>query len=177
MKCLPFFGIMLTRGVKLKKAISIITVIIWMISIFSFSNQQGESSSSTSKKVSKIIVNIIDIKHEYNEEKKQQIISNIEPYIRKLAHFSLYAIGGVLLMNVVRLFLLKENMQILTSSSIGILYAAIDEIHQLVIPGRSGKITDFLIDSLGILTGIMVFMLCDKVVKIIKEKIQKGEVK
>ncbi len=177
MKCLPFFGIMLTRGVKLKKAISIITVIIWMISIFSFSNQQGESSSSTSKKVSKIIVNIIDIKHEYNEEKKQQIISNIEPYIRKLAHFSLYAIGGVLLMNVVRLFLLKENMQILTSSSIGILYAAIDEIHQLVIPGRSGKITDVLIDSLGILTGIMVFMLCDKVVKIIKEKIQKGEVK
>lgn len=168
---------MLTRGVKLKKAISIITVIIWMISIFSFSNQQGESSSSTSKKVSKIIVNIIDIKHEYNEEKKQQIISNIEPYIRKLAHFSLYAIGGVLLMNVVRLFLLKENMQILTSSSIGILYAAIDEIHQLVIPGRSGKITDVLIDSLGILTGIMVFMLCDKVVKIIKEKIQKGEVK
>lgn len=136
MKSLPIFGIMLTRGVKLKKVISIILVLIWMISIFSFSNQQGESSSFTSKKVSKIIVNIIDIKHEYNEEQKQEIASNIEPYIRKLAHFSLYALGGVLLMNAVRLFLLKENIQILISSSIGILYAAIDEIHQLLIPRK-----------------------------------------
>ncbi len=139
MKSLPIFGIMLTRGVKLKKAISIIIVLIWMISIFSFSNQQGESSSSTSKKVSKIIVNIIDIKHEYKEEKKQQIASNIEPYIRKLAHFSLYALGGILLMNAVRLFLLRENIQILTSSIIGILYAAIDEIHQLLIPRKKWK--------------------------------------
>lgn len=159
----------------LKKIISIIFVLIWMGSLFSFSNQQGESSSSKSKKVSEIIVNIIDIKHEYNEETRKQIISRIEPYIRKIAHFSLYALGGILLMNAVRLFLLKENIQILISSGIGILYAMIDEIHQLVIPGRSGKITDVLIDSLGILTGIMVFMICNKVIKSIKEKIQKEE--
>lgn len=139
MKSLPFFGIMLTRGVKLKKVISIILVLIWMISIFSFSNQQGESSSSTSKKVSKIIVNIIDIKNEYKEEQKQQIVSNIESYIRKIAHFSLYALGGVLLMNAVRLFLLRENIQILTSSGMGILYAMIDEIHQLLIPRKKWK--------------------------------------
>lgn len=120
----------------MKKVISIIFVLIWMFSLFSFSNQQGETSSSTSKKVSKIIVNIIDFKHEYKEEKKQQIVSNIEPYIRKLAHFSLYAIGGILLMNAVRLFLLRENMQILTSSGIGILYAMIDEMHQLIIPRK-----------------------------------------
>lgn len=107
-----------------------------MISIFSFSNQQGETSSSTSKKVSKIIVNIIDIKHEYKEEQKQQIVSNIEPYIRKLAHFILYTLGGILLMNAVRLFLLRENIQVLTSSAIGILYATIDEMHQLIIPRK-----------------------------------------
>lgn len=133
MKSLPFFGIMLTRGVKLKKVISIAFVVLWMISLFSFSNQQGESSSFTSKKVSKIIVNIINIKNEYREE---QIISNIEPYIRKLAHFSLYALGGILLMNAIRLFLLRENIQILTSSGMGILYAMIDEIHQLLIPRK-----------------------------------------
>lgn len=120
----------------MKKVISIILVILWMISIFGFSNQQGESSSSTSKKVSKIIINIIDIKNEYKEEQKQQIISNIEPYIRKLAHFSLYAVGGILLMNAIRLFLVRENIQILTGSIIGILYAIIDEIHQLIIPRK-----------------------------------------
>lgn len=120
----------------MKKVISIILVLIWMVSLFSFSNQQGETSSSTSKKVSKIIVKIIDFKHEYNEETRRQIVSNIEPYIRKLAHFSLYALGGILLMNAVRLFLLRENMQILTSSGIGILYAIIDEMHQLLIPRK-----------------------------------------
>lgn len=124
---------MLTRGVKLKKVISIAFVVLWMISLFSFSNQQGESSSFTSKKVSKIIVNIINIKNEYREE---QIISNIEPYIRKLAHFSLYALGGILLINAIRLFLVREDIQILTSSTIGILYAVIDEIHQLIIPRK-----------------------------------------
>lgn len=127
---------MLTRGAKLKKVISIAFVVLWMISLFSFSNQQGESSSFTSKKVSKIIVNIINIKNEYREE---QIISNIEPYIRKLAHFSLYALGGILLMNAIRLFLLRENIQILTSSGMGILYAMIDEIHQLLIPRKKWK--------------------------------------
>lgn len=136
MKSLPIFGIMLTRGVKLKKVISITFVVLWMISLFSFSNQQGESSSSTSKKVSKIIVNIINIKNEYKEGQTQQIISNIEPYIRKLAHFSLYAFGGILLMNAIRLFLVREDIQILTSSTIGILYAVIDEIHQLIIPRK-----------------------------------------
>lgn len=127
---------MLTRGVKLKKIISIIFVIIWMFSLFCFSNQVGENSGSTSKRVSQIIVNIIDIKNKYNQDQKQEIVSKIEPYIRKLAHFSLYALGGVLIMNAVRLFLLRENIQILTSSGIGILYAAIDEIHQLLIPRK-----------------------------------------
>ena len=117
----------------MKKVISIAFVVLWMISLFSFSNQQGESSSFTSKKVSKIIVNIINIKNEYKEE---QIISNIEPYIRKLAHFSLYALGGILLMNAIRLFVVREDIQILTSSTIGILYAVMDEIHQLIIPRK-----------------------------------------
>lgn len=31
----------------------------------------------------------------------------------------------------------------------GVMYAANDEIHQLFIPGRSGQITDVLIDSAG----------------------------
>lgn len=130
---------MLTRGVKLKKIISIIFVLIWMFSLFCFSNQGGENSGSTSKSVSQIIVNIIDIKHKYNQDQKQEIVSKIEPYIRKLAHFSLYALGGILLMNSVRLFLLRENMQILISSGLGILYASLDEIHQLAIPRKKRK--------------------------------------
>ena len=35
-----------------------------------------------------------------------------------------------------------------------VFYAAIDEIHQLFVPGRSGEIKDVLIDSCGSFIGI-----------------------
>lgn len=53
---------------------------------------------------------------------------------------------------------------------IGVTYAASDEMHQLFVPGRSGKLADILIDSLGIITGIIFFLLIIKVLeKIIKD--------
>ena len=36
-------------------------------------------------------------------------------------------------------------------------YAALDEIHQLFVPNRSGQVRDVLIDSVGILIGIILF--------------------
>ncbi len=40
---------------------------------------------------------------------------------------------------------------------IGSLYATIDEIHQSLIPGRSGQITDVLLDSLAVLAGLLFY--------------------
>ncbi len=37
-----------------------------------------------------------------------------------------------------------------------ILYAASDEIHQLLVPGREGKVTDWLFDCLGAVLGLLV---------------------
>ena len=54
-------------------------IIIWMITTFQFSNQNGDASSSLSKGVASLLV---------PEEK----IAMIEPYIRKIAHLSEYAI-------------------------------------------------------------------------------------
>ena len=34
-----------------------------------------------------------------------------------------------------------------------------DEIHQLFVPGRSGEIRDVCIDSLGVITGIIIFLI------------------
>lgn len=150
---------------KVKKAICIILVIIWMSAMFWFSNQQGTGSSSTSKKVSEIIVNIIDIKKQYSDAEKEEIIKVIEPVIRKLAHYMLYAIGGIFITNSVYQFCNKERRVIVISAIIGIVYAASDEIHQLMVPGRSGNIKDVTIDSIGILTGIALFLLAKEIIK------------
>lgn len=150
---------------KVKKAICIILVIIWMSAMFWFSNQQGTGSSSTSKKVSQIIVNIIDIKKQYSDAEKEEIIKVVEPVIRKLAHYTLYAIGGILITNCVYQFCNKEKRVIVISSIIGIVYAASDEIHQFMVPGRSGNIKDVTIDSIGILTGIALLLLAKEIIK------------
>lgn len=139
-------------------------VIIWMSVMFWFSNQQGIGSSSTSKKVSEIIVNIIDINKQYSDTQKEEIIEVIEPIIRKLAHYTFYAIGGILIANCVYQFCSEEKRVITTSAIIGIVYATSDEIHQLMVPGRSGNVKDVIIDSIGILTGIALFLLLKEII-------------
>lgn len=155
---------------NIKRIISVIFVFIWMSTVFSFSNEQGESSSNTSKKVSRMIVNIIDIQVNYTETKKEELIEQIEPVIRKLAHYTIYAIGGIIIANCVNQFCKKEKLLIGTSIIIGVLYAATDELHQLMVAGRSGNIKDVLIDSLGVITGIMFFLLVKGVCKKIASK-------
>lgn len=136
----------------------------WVL-CFGFQNQQGTGSSSTSKKVSEIIVNMIDIKQQYSDAKKEEIIKAVEPVIRKLAHYTFYAIGGILIINCVYQFCNKEKYLILISTIVGITYATSDEIHQLMVPGRSGNIKDVMIDSIGILTGIALFLLIKEITR------------
>ncbi len=69
-----------------------------------------------------------------------------------------------------------EQRVISKSLIIGILYAISDEIHQLFVPGRSGKVTDVIIDSLGILTGIVFFLIVEKTVKQIRKNIKGGNI-
>lgn len=144
------------------KMISTLLVIIWMLTIFYFSHQQGMGSSSTSKKVSKTIVNILDIKNKITQEQKEEMVNILEPIIRKVAHYTLYMLGGVLIINCVNAYIKKDRKMIIYSSIIGIIYAMSDEIHQLFVNGRSGKIVDVIIDSIGLFTGIAIYMLLKK---------------
>lgn len=158
---------------NIRKVAYIIFVIIWMSTMFLFSNQQGTASSGTSRKVSEIVVNIINIKKQYTDLEKEEIIQQVEPIIRKLAHYTLYAIGGILIANCVYQFVNNEKYLILVSTTIGIIYAISDEIHQLIIPGRSGNVKDVIIDSIGILTGIVLFLLAKEIIKIVIVKMSK----
>lgn len=161
-----------------KKIISTILVILWMLTIFYFSHQQGTGSSNTSKKVANTIVNIIDLKHQMQDEQKEELVEKIEPYIRKLAHFTIYAIGGMLLVNCAYAYEMADKRAIINASSIGVFYAVTDEIHQLFVNGRSGRALDVVIDSIGIFTGIVAYLIIVNIVEIIvdKKKIDRGRI-
>lgn len=150
---------------NVKKIVSIIIVIIWMSIIFGFSNQKGEGSKQTSGKMSQMIIRLIDIQHKYSDIEKEELIEKIEPLLRKIAHFSIYTIGGIIITNCVWQFCNKEKVMIGISACIGTLYAISDEVHQLMVNGRSGNVKDVAIDSIGVITGIMVFLLIIKIYK------------
>ena len=154
----------------MKKIISVMFVAIWMIIVFCFSAQGGQGSTYSSKRAANIVVNIININGKMNNVQKQELVDRIDPYIRKLAHYTIYIIGGFLITNAIYKFMTIENRVIIKSSLVGILYAISDEIHQLFVPGRSGRAVDVIIDSLGVLTGIAFFLIINKIFKYVKAR-------
>lgn len=69
--------------------------------------------------------------------------------LRKVAHVSIYAVLGALL--------LRATAHDLVAVVAGIAYAVSDEVHQHFIPGRSGAILDVGFDALGLVAGVVVF--------------------
>lgn len=150
------------------KIIKIILIVIWMVVEFNFSNQGGTKSSGTSSKVTKVIVNIV-----VREEDKltETQMENIEKVVRKCAHYTIYTIGGVLIINYVYTMDKTKKQKILISLLFGTFYAVIDEVHQFFVPGRSAQVLDVGIDTLGVLTGILIYVgIASLVEKLIAQK-------
>lgn len=138
---------------KILKPITIfswIAVICWLILIFSFSAQPAVQSDGLSRQVTKIILEIIDIVIPVEEIGLDQLNS----IIRKLAHFGVYLVLGVLINNAFEKSGVKDLKGFMISLLFCVLYAISDEVHQLYVPGRGAQVTDVLIDSWGAFVGI-----------------------
>ena len=138
----------------MKKLLKIILVILWMSVIFCFSNQKAEDSSKLSDgviiKVAKIFV-----RDDITQTKKEKLIEKYTFVIRKLAHFTVYLILGILVINMLSSFNLKNLITI--SILICFTYALSDEFHQLFVDGRSCELRDVLIDTIGSFIGIFIY--------------------
>ena len=135
------------------RIILIILILLWMYIVFGFSGQNGEESSGISFKISMLLT-----------RNNEEVSRTIEPYIRKIAHFSEYAVGGILIFLLILTFeKISPKVRNISSIIITIIYAISDEVHQVFVPGREGKIVDVYIDTLGIITGILFINLIIKV--------------
>lgn len=136
---------------NVKKIIYGIFVLIWMIIVFSFSNQNGKVSQSSSDIITNSIVKICD---DYFGINLQNNITDISFVVRKLAHFSIYFMGGILIYNFLNAFSIKKKYIIIFSIVWGVIYAMTDEMHQFFIDGRAAQIRDVIIDSCGLIVAI-----------------------
>ena len=133
------------------KKLSVFLVIIWMIVIFMLSSFNGNISSVQSDGIVSLLARIIH----YTGD-----IDILRFIVRKVAHFTEYLILGILVINALKYNSIKDMIKL--SILICILYASLDEIHQLFVSDRAGNIFDVLIDTLGSLTGIFLYKVIRK---------------
>ncbi|MFA6321118.1 MAG: VanZ family protein [Candidatus Omnitrophota bacterium] len=86
------------------------------------------------------------------------------PYIDKIAHFTEFAILGLLVMRAI--FKSSTNINLAKSIILSIiiisLYAVFDEWHQGFIPGRMCDMFDFLADAAGSAAGVIIYSIWRK---------------
>lgn len=154
--------------VKKTRLIFFILTIATFITIFIFSNQNGEESGETSRGFTKIIIEALPISKDLDEGRKAELIENAQTVVRKLAHFSIYTVLGINLMGFINTYdKLKQKDKILITILVGSIYAVSDEFHQMFSGGRTPAVGDVCIDALGVLFGLMIYSLFNKV-KLIK---------
>ena len=120
---------------KSKKLFYVLIAFIWMITIFSFSNKNSTTSNNTSKKLIYNVVSLYENISGHNID-KNKVINKLNYPIRKLAHFSLYFLLGII-----------------------IYHATGDEVHQLFVAGRSSRILDVFIDTSGSISSLIIMQL------------------
>lgn len=152
------------------KVIKICFLVLWMALIFSFSNQKDVDSSKVSDGfIDRTVVKIYKIFNEnITKEKENEIIEKYTYPIRKLAHYTLYFILGILSFLVVKDYSINKKL-IIYSLLICFLYACSDEFHQLFIIGRSARVLDVMIDTFGSFCSISILYIFNK--KIFKKSI------
>lgn len=151
------------------KIIDVFLVLGWMTLVFWFSSQVGDDSKVQSGNTIRKIVLLFN--KDITAENLELIVETLQPFVRKLAHFSLYTLGGILIYNLINKYNLNKKAKIIYTIIIGALYATSDEIHQLFVPYRSGQITDVLIDTSGVITGVILFIIIAKIKNFIIKKI------
>ena len=151
----------------MKKIISIILVVIWMGIIFCFSNQNADDSSKISDGFITTIINFF-VDDDLSIDEKELLLEKCSFYVRKFAHFTLYFVLGILVLNLLYQYNLKNKL--LIGIVICIIYSCSDEFHQLFIQGRSGELRDVFIDSIGSLSGILFYKFVKKCILLGKTK-------
>ena len=136
--------------------------------IFKFSSQIAEESDDISNGVLRKIIDVFPYTKGLSEEIKIKMVEHGNPIIRKLAHFSIYALVGVWIMAFMSTFDIKLYKKWIISMLVGVLYAASDEFHQSFVPGRGPSIVDVGIDSLGVLTGIIAVLIIISIYRALK---------
>ena len=84
----------------------------------------------------------------------------------------MFTLGGFIIYLIIENFYNLKN-RALISIFLGMIFATIDEFHQIYSYGRGPKITDVGIDTLGVVSGVFIAFVFVKLLKKISNKFEK----
>lgn len=132
-----------------------------MCLIFIFSSQPAAQSNKLSKQVTEIIVHIAEKAGiiDNGVGTTEELVGKFNHMVRKYAHGLVYFFLGILTAKALRFSGARKFSVFILPLAICITFAVFDETHQLFVPGRGGQVSDIIIDSVGAITGILVYLL------------------
>lgn len=141
------------RKISPKKMFLLIIPGTIIVLICAFSQQTKDQSYMLSRKITRFIADIIGLpQNDANDSFR--FIYTLELWIRKTAHMVLFLSLGIGIYYAIPIFESqkeKVGRRVLLMCGISLVFAVIDEFHQMFIPGRTSTIWDVLIDMCGVL--------------------------
>ena len=144
--------------------ILIICIIVLCCKIFALSSQDGGVSAGTSRQFTETVLKILGL------ECNDRTIEIINPVIRKVAHFSVYMLLGFLTMCTCETFKWQRVYKFDFSTMFAFVFACSDELHQRLVPGRSGEFADVCLDTVGAMLGVLIVLAIALICVQIKKK-------
>ncbi len=126
-----------------KRLVLWLPALLWYAVIFYFSAQTGAESTEMSDA-------FLEHALHWDIANSLVILSDLlSILVRKGAHAFVYFVQTGLLLLPLRSLLASSKVRCAAALGACAVLAALDEVHQLFVPGRSGKLSDVLIDVLG----------------------------
>ena len=146
-----------------------------MALIYGFSSQNGETSGGLSENITKFMIHIAIPNYEkLGKVEQENLFDNLHYCVRKAAHFTEYAILGILIILFLMTYSFPVRQSIVITCCICLLYAATDEWHQGFINGRSPSLKDVTIDTFGAVAGVVFTRILMRLRLRIKKKLGNG---
>lgn len=148
---------MLKKGIQMGLVVLLIACVAM---IFLFSSQTSRDSGNLSKGVTKEILTVVYPSFsELDAVQQQTCVNAVFLKVRKLAHFFLFAVLGMISVSAMVLWRHPWKKGIVWDIWLALvfcfLYACTDELHQMFVPGRGAQLRDVMLDTAGAFCGIL----------------------
>ena len=153
-------GYTIAMKLQVKTILSVAALVAWCVFIFYMSAKPAAESDEISLGfIGHFIAFIVPGYDQMSVAQQLEWQLLLNHPVRKLAHFSEFALLGMFALNALHQALRKPASAPRLAACAWIfatLYATSDEFHQIFVPGRTGMITDVCIDASGALAGVLI---------------------